>query len=499
MVDIAIQNVGPITEAEFHLDECGLWVLGGEAGAGKTTTLRMVQLGVDGRADGGVPTKRDGAKSGNAKIGGKKITISKLTRHEGELQFDGVGDFDIGGLHTPRFLDAATRDKHRIRALVRLANVAPDSSLFHELLGGREAFDAVVDADSIKTDDMVEMAGKVKRCIEKAAQASEKQGEMARARMAAQAEQCNGVAVDAPHDAKALQAALVSAIEAKTRIGQQRADALETIRKADEARTKLEAAEVGATTVADASAALEEASFTEARAAQMVADLERQLTDAKNNLSLATSKVMSATQSLVAAKRHSELTSGWRADIDAAAGITCPTEAAVAEAVAAVDAANAAVELGGKVRDAIAAKAEAARYASVAKDHETAADRFRKAAAATQDVLSDALSGIPNCPLKVWNDPDGNARLVLETDRSEREPFDELSDGERYDVLIPMLARNGRIIVLSQAAFGELSPTIRGRVHELARQRGCFVLTAQADSGPLRAQLYQPDTAEVAA
>jgi hypothetical protein len=495
---ISVNSVGPVVEFEYELTEPGVHVITGDHGAGKSTILRTVELATGGRVDM-KPTKMDGAKSGTAVVAGKTIRIAKTTREEGELSLEGLSDLDLAGLHTPRFLDAATRDKHRIRALVRLANVAPDPALFHELLGGKEAFDATVDADAIQTDDMVEMAAKVKRCIEKAAQATEKQAETARARMAAQVEQCSGVPMDAPHDAKELQAILVAAIEAKTRISQQRADALETIQQAAEARANLLEIGPGPISPADATDALDRAKGAHAAALDTVESLEKQLERARHAAELAEAKVTAAEAAMEASRQYEATVAGWNSQIAAASKVECPTKEQMAEAVAAVDAANAAAELGAKVRAAIAARAEADRYASVAKEHEASAVRFRKAAAATQDVLSEALSAIPDCALKVWNDADGNARLVIETDRSEREPFDELSDGERYDVLIPMLARSGRIIVLSQAAFGELSPTIRGRVHELARQRGCFVLTAQADSGELRASLYQPELAEVVA
>lgn len=495
---IEISNVGPVVEFEYALTEPGIHVITGDHGAGKSTILRTVELATGGRVDM-KPTKMDGAKSGTAVVAGKTIRIAKTTREEGELSLEGLSDLDLASLHTPRFLDAATRDKHRIRALVRLANVAPDPALFHELLGGKEEFESTVDADAIKTDDMVEMAGKVKRCIEKAAQATEKQAETARARMAAQVEQCSGVPMDAPHDAKELQATLVAAIEAKTRISQQRSDALEAMQQAAEARANLQEIGPGPISPDDATATLKAAEGAHEKAVDEVAAVEKQLEQARHAVEVAELKVTSARSALEASNQYEATVAGWKEQIAAAEKVNCPTKEQVAEAVKAVDAANAAVELGAKVRAAITARAEADRYASAAKEHETAAERFRKAAAATQDVLSEALSGIPDCELKVWNDADGNARLVIETDRSEREPFDELSDGERYDVLIPMLARNGRIIVLSQAAFGELSPTIRGRVHELARQRGCYILTAQADSGELRASLYQPEMSEAVA
>jgi chemotaxis protein histidine kinase CheA len=489
MSEIKINCIGPVEEFAYELKDPGIHVLKGDAGVGKTTILKTVEFS-DG-ATNDKPIKKDGAKSGVAVIGGKTIKVMKTVREEGELGFECMGDLDLYGLHSPRFQNATTRDAHRIKALVRMAKVTPDASLFHDLLQSREEFDAIVDSDAVATDDLVEMAAKVKRAIDKAALSEERQAETARANQRSKSELFAGVNFDAPHDQQALRDAQVKAIENKSAVSQKRQDAMRTIATAKDARGKLDAADNGAVSVADATKALEAAFEARSAADAAVHELERQLADAKHQLSLAESQAESAGKALLSAKRHEELTSEWRSQIEAAEGIDCPTEEDVARAVAAVDAANEACDIGKVVRDAIQAKSDAARFSEVAKGHEKTAKRLRDAATATQDVLSEAIARIPNCPLRVWNDEDGNARIVLKTDRSEAEPFDELSDGERYDVLMPMLFNPGRIVVLSQAGYGELSPAIRSRVHNCAKERGAFLLTAQADAGPLRAEPYQ--------
>lgn len=495
---IEISNVGPVIEFEYEMAEPGLHVLCGDHGVGKSTVLRTIQLATDGRADGGKPTKADGAKRGEAAVAGKRILIGKSVREEGELELEGLGDLDLAGLHSPHYLDARTRDKHRIRALVRLAGVEADASLFHDLVGGKGLFDSIVDTAATETDDLVEMAAKVKRAIEKAAQGEERQAETARANLRAKADQYAGVDLDAPHDEAELQKALVHALEVRATIAQKREDGLAVKSRAEAARQKLAAAQTGAVSVEDAQAALTAAVEARCEAEERVAELSRQLDAAQNALRLAEAAESNASDALERSRQHAALTADWRADIEAAESVECPTAEDLESADRAVDAANAAATLGVKVRAAIEARRRADHYAAEAKEHEQAAAYYRKAAAATQDVLTDAISRIPNCPLKVWNDDDGNARLVLETERSEREPLDELSDGERYDVLIPMVARPGRLIVLSQAAFGELSPTLRERVDRIARERGCYVLTAQADDGELRGEPYRELAAAVA-
>lgn len=492
---IEVNAVGPVVEFEYEMDEPGVHVLKGDHGAGKTTILRTVQLATDGRADGGKPTKRDGAKRGEATVAGKTITIGKSIREEGELSLEGLGDLDLAGLHSPKFLDAATRDKHRIRALVRLAGVNADPALFHELLGGRGMFEEVVDAAATETDDLVEMAAKIKRCIEKAAQSHERQAETARANLRAKQDQFAGIDLTAPHDESQLQQQLQSAIERRSATTQRRADALEVKRRAGTASEKLSAMQDGVQSVDQAQVLLTRAVEARCAAEQRVDELQRQLASARSALDVAVSNEGNAELALESAELHAEMVSEWKSDIDAAASVECPSEADIESAQANVDAANAAVMMGFKVRSAITAKEQADRYSADANGYDKSAKHFRNAAAATQDVLSEAIGRIPNCPLKVWNDADGNSRLVIETDRSDREPFDDLSDGERYDVLFGMLAKRDRVIVLSQAGWGEMSPSLRGRAHELARQRECYILTAQADDGTLRGEAYESELA----
>lgn len=151
---IEINAVGPVVEFEYELAEPGVHVITGDHGAGKTTILRTVELATGGRVE--KPTKMDGAKSGSATIAGKTLKIGKVVREEGELSLQGLTDLDLSGLHTPKFLGPHTRDAHRIKALARLAGVAADPALFHELLGCREEFDAVVDADVLDNGTVVD-------------------------------------------------------------------------------------------------------------------------------------------------------------------------------------------------------------------------------------------------------------------------------------------------------------------------------------------------------
>ena len=131
---------------------------------------------------------------------------------------------------------------------------------------------------------------------------------------------------------------------------------------------------------------------------------------------------------------------------------------------------------------------QSTNFAAQALSHEARADRLRKAAGQTDDVLS-VIVGKLDCPLRVEG-----GRLVLTTDRG-TELFEDLSDGERWrlalDVVIRFLPQNG-ILTLPQAAYGELDPINRREIDRLLRERGVVCLTAKAtEDEELRAEVFQ--------
>lgn len=491
--DITLKDIGPVEEFAYTMDAPGLYVLRGKQQAGKTTILRTVQLALDGRTDV-KPTKRDGTKTGVAKVGGKTLKISRAVREEGELSVDGLGDLDIGVLHSPKFKDAVTRDKYRIGTLVRLAGAEADASLFRSVC---DDFDEVVDSDSVETDDLVEMASKVKRALDKAALAEEKLAEDARANERAQQTLCEGVDITAPHDESELQESLSAAISELSRLQQQKQDADEVKERAAQAKKELDAVEKGQS-VEDCQKLVSEATETRDNWAETVKDLETKLQNARNELDRANDAVGSAEGQLEAAERQESLLSKWREDIAAAESVVSPIGSDIEMAEAAVDAAKLAVSDGANVRKAISAAEEAKAFAETANSHEGTAEKYREAAQKTFGVLSEAIGRIPDCPLKVHIDDDGNTRLVIETSRSKTEPFDELSDGERWKVLLPLCFKKNRLLVLPQSAFGEISPANKKLIHNLCVQHECMVLTAQVDDGDLRCEKLNGEVSDAA-
>lgn len=506
-VEIRVNDIGPVVEFEYALEGYGLHVLKGKNGAGKTTITRVAELAVDGRTDGKL-THRDGTRRGEAYVAGHTIRISKQTRIEGELTIEGLGDLSIADLHTPKFQKASTRDEHRIKTLVRIAGVKADASLFEPLLG--ERFYEIVSVDALKTDDVLDMAQRVKRAIESEAQRVEKRRETELADARAQASIAESVDLSLPRDERRLQGDLEQAIQASASANaalntlyKRLSEAKETTSRAAQARERLEQIG-GGLTVAEAEAKLEGATTAQEALARVVErrqraldDAMRALEEAKGQFEIARGVTRAASDAVTAAKREEAMHGELTAAIEAAKGLEVPSEdefeaaaERAVEAELAVEAAKTAVTTGVKVRQALEAQAKSERHMDRANELSQEARRLRAAARDTFDVLSHTIGSINDCPLRVKLDDDMNARLVISTERSNEEYFDELSDGLRWSVIIGIAAKANRLIVLPQAAFGELSPSAKMHIHKLAQENSCYVLSAQADDCELHGESY---------
>lgn len=482
---IEIHNVGPIEEFRCELAP-GVTVLRGKHGAGKTTVLRTVQLATDGRADR-KPAKSDGVPRGEATIAGRTLTITRTVRTEGELSVEGLGELSLDVLHCPKFDDAVIRDKHRIATLIRLAGVTADPTLFHDIVGGAGNFNAIVDVGSVKTDDLVDMAGRIKRRFEKQAQEFETKAETAQTRQIAERQAAEGVSLTAPDDSRVLERDLSDAITRRAALAEQvrAADrALLAVNEAQQRREQLPPARSIAALQINLDNATKEcqdaiACVELARAA--LAEVEKRQTAAQYARRSADDALSNALQEQ-AIRDELDRTIADHAAVDR------PSDDDLDAAEKAVFSAQEACAYGQRVRMAKEAIKRAEGHVAEAQAASTAAKRMRTAAGQTQDVLSAAVAKIPHCPLRVVFDSDGDARLIVKTDRSDAELFDDLSDGQRWRVVLDIAAAAGKLLVLSQAAWGELSDGTRSQIDAMARERGCYILTAQADDGELRAE-----------
>lgn len=494
-VEIDVKNIGPVDEFHYELTEPGLHVIRGDQGVGKTTILRTVQVAQGADPDRNVKLKvKDGEKKGTATVGGKTLKIAKAVRQEGDIDLDDIGDLDISVVAWPNLKTADKRDAHRIAALCSLAGVKPDTKAFQALCDEcrvtEEDWDEIVfDADI--SDDIVATVASVKRAIERRALMAEKLAKGTADEVGKLEAQVEGVDLEAETDAALLQCELDSAVESRTRLAQ-----------------KIEAQRVHAERVAEAEGKLETlkagyngpdretAERDQLAAKGRVDDLDQKMQALQDQISALNRDQVEATREYREAQHVRELAEQHFNSVDDLTELieaepeAYPTPEEIGAAETVYRAAMDALQRGERAREAKATQGRIDDLQEIAKQQGKRGRRLRDAAASTANVLTDAIKTIDGCPLTVAADDKGNARLVMKTDRSDAELFDELSDGERYRVIVETICQPGRLLPLSQSAMGELSPPTRWKIHQLAENRGCYIVTAIADEGPLRAERY---------
>lgn len=507
-VDIEVKNIGPVEEFRYQMEEPGLHVLVGQQGSGKSTTLRTVELAMNGETSL-KPVKRDGSKVGEATIAGKTLKISRMTREEGELSVEGLGDLDITTLHWPRFEKPEIRDKYRIATLCRLAGLKGSVEDFKSIVT-EEEWNTLVGPKVTITDDVVELAMRVKRAIDGAALNVEKLAETAEANAVAETKLFEGVDLSGPSDEKALADAYEAAVGNRHQL-QGAAKAVEESQAAVEAAKKslalipvVDVTAVEMDVEEDVKSAEDEYQTAIRATVEANAEVDRLQVALQNavDASAAARRVettagvnvelmrKSAKEQVEAARQAMEQRAAHERAIQAAA-TSGPTLDQLANADLNVDVALAAMNHGQNLRVAIQAKAKHDEHVAKKKALSKQASKLRDAAKAALAILGDAIAKIPNCPLKVTETVDGDTRLVVSSDRSEEEFFDELSDGERWKMIVPLCLGPDRLIVLPQAAFGEMAPSTASMLDEMIRDQKAYVLTARAEDVPLQGMSYR--------
>lgn len=511
-VALTVKDVGPVAEFAYQLEQPGLHVLVGEKGCGKSTILRTLEMAVGGDPAGPKPTKRDGAKGGQLALGldGKEFTlkISRTTRTEGELGVEGLGDLDITVLHTPKFEKPAVRDKYRIAALAKLAGLEGKIEDFRGLVTD-EDWNTFVGPKVSVTDDIVELAARIKRALDCGALDMEKRAAVQDQTALSLTSLFEGIDLSSPCDpaelaaAHAAAAASVAAIQQRNRSAAESNKAVAASREALENFPSVDVAAIEAERDAKVAQAEDATAAAIRQASDMkaeVAVLRQKLSDAESRLAtseLAVQHAQKATREIADAYAK-KITTGnelnqQRGELEKAieAGIVAVDLAAETAAIEAAEQAQQAMMNGQRVIDAIAAKEKYDRCLVESKELTTRSKKLRQAAQVAMDRISDALGKIQHCPLRVKLNDDGEARLVIATDRSDAEPFDDLSDGERWSVIVPLCLGFNRLVTLPQAAFGEMPPSTRAMLSRLAREAGAYLVSSVAKDCSLEGMPYE--------
>lgn len=480
--EVLIENVGPNERLAIpYLQDGGVVVLRGDNDKGKTEALTALKriAGADEKL-----TRREGFTGKGCVEGfGMKVTVSTNCRQSGECEVTSLeGRLDVSDLIEPREKSAEAADRKRIKALLSISGAKADVNMFAALIGTQKDLEAVCQPESLTTDDLVDMAGRIKRDLERAARAEEDQAKNAQDSADAAKRAIEGIELAAECDSSTLDAAYQQAVRTHADLRAKREAAEQSKRKADEASGKLarlQKAHSGLSLEeADAEvdargAAYREATDARDKAVQVLRDAEAALTLAKTALA-------NAREVRDLANDFAQDSAAYAEIIAKAGAIEGPTQAAVEDAAKAVQAAREAVERGAVIRRAKEQLAAVEDFRSAAKAHAKQADKLRNAAQGTDGVLSDAVRSS-----EVFV---RDGRLV--TQKNGRDVFyADRSPGYRATVAIDTAlecvratSADGRaIVILDQRVWESLDVRNRKRIWNHAKDRKVCVYTAEAN------------------
>lgn len=495
-VHVELENVGPVKRLALDVPRAGVVVLKGRNGAGKTTALNAIDAAGRGV---GKPPIADGEDRAEVRLGEVLLRVGKRNQRTGEPEFSMLdGRYSLADLIAPGYKNRESCDAHAIKTLAQLAG-SGDVSLFYELAGGKEAFEALVPAEVAGDSDVVALAGRIERSLQGRARAEEDAANGADGKADAYSASASQVDTAAPHDEHELAESRSFAERQLGSLEQKATNAEEKIRAARAAQDALEdaEAETEGPGIADAQVTLDKARGLVTDRMATVTQLEQELRNAKSELAKSESMVREAETVLRSATNTASALEKFRATVEAAKDVEAVTPEEIAKARAMVTAAREAELRGRDVRNAIAARTSAEAWRRKAAEHRKAADQLRQAAAATDDVLS-GLVGKLGSVLFVER-----GRLLVNSDRG-KESFWDLSDGERSEVAVTVFANAIRQhnpgkdcqLTLPQSFWEGLDFNGRKRIAELMERQEVLAWTAEAtkeegeDQG-LHAEVYR--------
>jgi hypothetical protein len=404
-------------------------------------------------------------------------------------------EFDVGDLIDPPVKDIEARNRHGIKSLLRLTGTAADPALFHHLVGGKDEFDAAIPLAALKSSDLVDLAGKIKRALEAKSRDADQLAETCEAKAAAQRNAADGLDLNIETDPMVLQSELEQAAGVKATLDEQARVADKAF--SDAAQANAELAKLGQQAVSTQSraellsAAHVRQTFADAESANKKAEIGRlenalSIARAEYGTSLVTKEaardaVIAAEESIAAAEQTAAMHTAWQKAIDDAANVSSPDEAQLTAAASAVDTARKRIEQAAVVRAAKERIGQSTKHQHEAAEHRLTAVHLRDAAKATDAVLSEAVA---SSRFSVDSDV---LMAVLPT--GERKPFFSLSDGERTMIAVAEKIERVResepdetklgIIDLPQRTFQDLPDSVRLELARQAAARNICVVSAQ--------------------
>jgi len=492
MQEIELKHVGPLERLTIPVPEGGgVIVLTGRNGQGKSIALDAVRS----LMSGGTAPVQDGASTAQVTGLGASIKVGRKTTRKGEIVVEHLDGVDPTDLVDPGLKDPVAADAARIRALCTLAGAKADWRMFSGLVPNGDSIAEMLAEEDLSSDDLPTLAGKIKRAFEAQARKHEKES-------AGLIREAEGIKATIPAGAENVEAD-ETALAALTEETIRRLAQIEE-RAREASRRKLQAAQANEALALipepddpDKHAKAVEAAVKGASAAAAeVTAADDALEAAKQAMAVANERSMAADAKLEAAIETQKMAEASRSQRATLIGII--EEASQFEAIDPKDLVEAREERAEaqRAQEAGAVARHCAAQAKRIKDLQAKAEKiaetseaYRNAAAETETVLSEAIAKIAPKGLRVQQ---GN--LVLDYPKRGVIRLAELSKGEAWpiaiDIAIDALGEGG-ILVIRQEAWEGLDPETKLAVHEHARARKTVILTAQADSGTIRAEVFE--------
>ena len=471
-------------------------IIRGPCGAGKSIALDAIGLGLGGPR-GRVRPAEDAKRAEIDCLGVLvQVSESRATRH-GDLDVGAMEEFDIGGLIDPVVQDPDARNRHGIKALLRLSDAKADPALFYSLAGDQPTFEQLVPPDAVKTDDLVELAGRVKRAFDAQARLQENAAEREEGKAAALRHAGDGLDLNEESDSAKLQDMHVKAVAAQSVLVTKATAARQARDRAADARKQLAAATGSGRSVAECRADEQAAKELFEAANEKVREIQGILAHAQNQAGNALLTANGAKSAREAAERYEVATVGWQKAIEAAEGVEAPSDKEIATAAQTVQVIQQRIERAGVLRDARQKLAQADEHRRGAAEYRQQVARLRNAAKDTDDVLSKAVA---SSRFRVTRDilfgllPDGQSKPYYAMSDGERTLIATEEKIERTRAATPDLAQT-ILVKLPQRTFQDLSPSWRERLFALAAEQNACLISAEVDDGDLRCEVWTPNGA----
>ncbi|MBL4700839.1 MAG: AAA family ATPase [Phycisphaeraceae bacterium] len=493
---VTIQNVGPIEQLKITCPpDGGVVVLRGRNGSGKSTALKSAESLAGSK--GKLSSRDESRQSGHVQGFGVRLNIGNKTTRAGEIEVASLeGKLNIADLVEPLLKDPAAADRQRIKALVSLTGDAPTCAQFASVIGDDMA--DFIGGATWSSKDTLEVAVKAKRDLEGAARLKENEANLREGQAKGLEESAKDIDMSGESDEQVLREAHMQA-SGNMRVLRERQDAaVQSAGNLAKARIALHDVKTAYTgpTVDEATQEVlakdRSVGFSVSIVSQLekeLAKLEKELAEARANAKHCDIQRDAAKTTLKAAEEYTEAVAMYEAVLEGTA-TKAPDQSELDVAQQALDEASIALETGAIIRMAQAKLAEAESVRKIANDAAIIADRLRLAAAQIDDVLSAAIK-TPQLFVR-----DGRLYTMHAT-RGEM-LFHELSEGERwtlaFEIAAPIVGERG-IMILPQGAWESLDPDNRRHVASLAIHYKIIVLTAEATSDELRAELFEGQVA----